>query len=124
MIRKTISECLGRLYKIGKRGIAALAPIVFSAYDKGDPTAAQILRTNASSIAEILRAGAKRLDYSKKNRAVMIGGLTRRWDIMKPLLEEALGDDLDRVELVVYDGNVVRGALILAGMTSKCIGKI
>ena len=40
---KSLNECLGRVYASGKRGIAALAPVVFEAYDKGDEKAREIL---------------------------------------------------------------------------------
>lgn len=112
-----INECLGRVYASGKRGIAALAPVVFEAYENGDTFAEKILKENAEYIAASLIAGAKKFkDQSKPIKCVLIGGLTKRWDVLKPMVFECLGEFANILNISVYKGDVVYGALLLAGM--------
>lgn len=115
----SIDECLGRLYQMGKRGIAALAPIVFLAYENGDRAAERILRENAEYIAGSLSAAASKFGSRKgKIKTVVIGGLTKRWDVLGDMITEALGERGEELDITVYRGDVVYGALLLAGMPS------
>lgn len=114
-----MNDCLSKLYDMGKRGIASLSRVVFNAYDNGDMVAEQILRKNMAHVADLLIASARRFYKDEKIKAVMIGGLTNRWDVLGPMLYEALGDQLDRFDIRVYSGDVVHGALLLAGMPTQ-----
>ena len=114
-----VSE-LSYFYSIGKSGIASYAPIVFRAYREGDKVAADILKNNMSHVANMLKTGRARLRHSKDEitRVVAVGGLTNDFDILEPMLMSAL-DDCDNSQnynIKVYEGDVVRGALLIAGM--------
>lgn len=116
----SLNESLGRVYASGKQGIASFAPIVFRAYDKGDKAAEKILLENSKYIADSLIAGAKKFsETSYPVKAVLIGGLTKRWDVLAPMITEALGVYKESIALRVYNGDVVHGALLLAGMPEK-----
>ena len=114
---KSLNEALSRVYASGKQGIAALAPVVFSAYDKGDIEARRILTENASYIAEALSTATERFsDTELPVKAVLIGGLIKRWDVLGEMIDEALGEYRNRLKIEVFRVDVVRGALLLAGM--------
>ena len=105
---------LGELYALGKRGVASYAPLVFRAADEGDGVARNILRRNMKEIAALLTAGRKKLGAGKV-KAVFVGGLTNRWDILLPEILDQLPEK-ECYELSVYQGRAVNGALVLAGL--------
>ncbi len=73
-----LNECLGRLYAIGKQGIASFAPLVFRAYDNRDKAAEKILKENTVYIASAPSSAAK--EYGRQEepmKAVIIGGLIK-----------------------------------------------
>ncbi len=105
---------LSDFYALGKRGIAAFAPLAFTAADMGDMVALQILRRNMKQIAELLTTGRKKLG-TEKVKAVFVGGLTNRWDILSAYILEQLPEK-ECYELSVYEGRAVNGALALAGL--------
>lgn len=115
----SLSDDLTRLYELGKSGIASLCPIVFEAYEMGDAVAAEILKSNAECIAELISAAAEKTKATPENpvEIVFVGSLTKRWDVLGGMIEKALRSDvLSSTNLKVYSGDVVHGALKLAGM--------
>ncbi len=122
-LHKLVTEKIGKtsamaalsdFYALGKRGVASFAPLVFAAADLGDTVAKTILRRNMKEIAMLLAAGRKKLGAAQV-KAVFVGGLTNRWDILLP---EILGQlpEKECYELSVYQGRAVNGALALAGL--------
>ena len=105
---------LSDFYALGKRGIASFAPLAFAAADMGDGVAKKILRRNMKEIAELLATGRKMLGV-KQVKAVFVGGLTNRWDILLPEILDQLPEN-EKYDLSVYAGRAVNGALALAGL--------
>lgn len=105
---------LGELYALGKRGVASYAPLVFRAADEGDGVARNILRRNMKEIAVLLATGRKKLGGAQV-KAVFVGGLTNRWEILLPDILDQLPEK-EYYELSVYQGRAVNGALALAGL--------
>jgi len=74
-----------KLYEGGKPYIASLAPLVFEAYEKGDPVSARIVEKSALRLAELLNEGSAR--YGVRKKAVAGGGLFEHYgDVLLPLL--------------------------------------
>ena len=99
-------------YAGGKRTVADFAPLVFEAYEQGDPTAAAILKENAAVVADQINFGATMLS-EECPEAVLVGGLTKRADIILPLIKEKLNCSC---RLTAFTGRPVEGALRLAGL--------
>ena len=94
--KKTVRSGLAGYYTLGKRGIAAFAPLVFEAAERGDAVAQQILYDNMGEMARLLSYARKKMG-GERVRAVFTGGLTQRFDILLPMLKEQLdaADDFD-----------------------------
>lgn len=105
---------LSDFYALGKRGIASFAPLAFAAADMGDRVAKKILRRNMKEIAVLLATGRKKLGAGTV-KAVFVGGLTKRWDILLPDILDQLPEK-ECYDLSVYQGRAVNGALALAGL--------
>lgn len=118
---KTVLEDLDYFYAIGKSGIASYSPIVFEAYDAGDEIAEEILEKNMKHIAVMIASGGKILSKEKKINVQLVGGLTKRMDVLLPMIIKYLKtiDDVDRYALKVFKEDVVKGALLLAGMKER-----
>ena len=114
-----LTENLRTFYNMGKSGVASLSSLVIEAYDEGDGVAKDIIEANSAHIAELGYAAIKKLRARgiSSPRIVFAGGLTSRWDVFGEKITEKLsalvGDE--SYELFVYEGDVVEGALLLAG---------
>ena len=126
VLHKLVTEKIGKtssmaalsdFYALGKRGIASFAPLAFAAADMGDRVAKKILRRNMNEIAALLAAGRKKLG-SVQAKAVFVGGLTNRWDMLLPEILDQLPEK-ECYELAVYQGHAVNGALALAGLKEE-----
>ena len=120
--KATVLEALSVFYEGGKREIAGYAPLVIEAYLSGDGVAAKILDKSMAYIAELLCLAGKRLGGDDPVRVVLVGGLTKRADILLPMLQKHL-DDPSRYRITIYDQPVVRGALLLAGLKKPICDK-
>ena len=112
---KTVLDRLTDFYVEGKRAVADFAPLVFEAYDQGDPTAAAILRENAAVIADQINFGTTMLS-EECPEVVLVGGLTKRADVFLPLIKEKLNTGCC---LRAFAGRPVEGALRLAGLEEQ-----
>ncbi len=111
----TVLGALSLFYEGGKREIASYAPLVMMAYEQGDGVAANILKRNMRCLAELIRLARQRLGINEQTRVVLVGGLTRRADILLPMLYDHL-DDAKNYHISIFDEGAVKGALLLAGM--------
>ena len=69
---------LGLIYSKGaqvKPYVASFAPIVFEAYEKGDEFAENIIKTNVSAVADILRTALSRVGSESIDEIICAGGL-------------------------------------------------
>lgn len=69
----TVWEGIGTIYKGGKPYIAEFSSVVFTAYEKGDKTAINIVDKSAKALSELLNLGIKR--YGVKAEALARGGI-------------------------------------------------
>lgn len=117
-LEMTLEQAVPILYDGGKRGIAALAPVLFEACDMGDPEALAILRKNCEYLAELIRT-ADQFVEDKTAPVVICGGLTNRTD----LLERYLRPMLDGFPLRFCDAQIVLGAVRRARRNYEQHGK-
>ncbi len=115
----TVAENLSYFYEIGKKGIASYAPMVFAAYRKGDETATRIIENNAAAIARLIDICRQYFSKDSSVKIIMVGGLTAEKDILLPMIQKYADFDKCAYEMSVYDGDVVKGALLRAGMKNK-----
>ena len=117
---------LSEYYSMGKAKIASFCPIVFEAYKAVDRIAESILLKNAERVAQLLKAAYKRLQ-TEQIEVVIVGGLSAEFDVLRPMIIKHL--NAMKVpcsfDMRVYDGDVTKGALLLAGMklTANSDGK-
>lgn len=113
MVRDSISH----FYNIGKSGIASYAPLVFEAYEMGDAVAERILRENMRHVAGMIHTAGKDLSVEDgKIKVVCVGGLTKKRDILFPMIYEELGKygEKEKFDVSAFDGDVVVGAVMKA----------
>ena len=110
-----VLDRLTDFYTGGKRAVADFAPLVFEAYDRGDAAAARILEANAAVVADQINFGMTMLN-NECPEAVLVGGLTKKADILLPLIKEKLNGEY---RLTAFTGSPVLGALRLAGLEDK-----
>ena len=107
-----VLDRLTDFYVGGKRSVADFAPLVFAAHEQGDPAASSILEENAAVIADQIDYGTTMLGEACPE-AVLVGGLTKRADILLPLIKGKLNHNC---RLTAFTGRPVEGALRLAGL--------
>lgn len=114
--KDSVLESLGDFYSRGKAEIASYSPVVFEAYDEGDGVAESIIRNNMRHTAMLIHAAGKY--FNDMVRVSLVGGLTKRFDVLKPHIEEALKsyDDNKIYEFEILKNDVVYGALYKAGL--------
>jgi len=108
-------------YKGGKREIASYAPMVFSAYEKGDPVASAILRRNMQGIAEMIEGCARYFPEMDVIPVVLGGGVTKQSKLFLPVLKEELNGSDKQYDIRVCTRSMVYGALLLAGMKESVL---
>ena len=113
MDKKTVKESLATYYTLGKRGIAAFAPVVFEAAEQGDEVAQKILYENMGEIAELLSKARQKISGQQKIKVVFVGGLTKRSDILFPMIKDQL-KDAEEFEFSVFEDAPAIGAAKLA----------
>ena len=102
----------GSGYNIGKRCIAACAPLVLEAYLEGDAVASRILTSAMAAFAPQLTAAAHRV--AEKDPIVLTGGLMRQAELLLPILKKQLPEEIG-ARITVCREDPVIGALLLAG---------
>lgn len=110
-----VLDRLTDFYTGGKRSVADFAPLVFEAHAAGDGTATRILEENAAVVADQLNFGATLL-AEECPKAVLVGGLTQKADVLLPMIKEKLNGNF---ELSAFTGSPVLGALRLAGLEDQ-----
>lgn len=114
-----LSKNIFQFYNAGKTGIASFAPVVFEAYAQGDKVAEEILDRNMKSVASLIASAGRCFgDKTSPIKVSFVGGLTKQWDVLFPMISRHLEEieaekDFD---INVFDGDVVVGALACAGM--------
>lgn len=99
-----------------KAKIAALSRLVHQAAAEGDETAIQILHGEATELAEIAEATARRLfEADQANYEIIVaGGNLRKADPFFEMFRAAVADRLPNITVTRPRGEPVEGAVILA----------
>ena len=118
----TVHENLAHFYTIGKRGIASYSPIVMQAYSMGDKVAEQILINNMKHVANLIVTASGHLEKTESPiKVVCVGGLTNECEHIFPMIYNHLykmGYE-GRFEISAFNGDVVMGALFMAGVECR-----
>lgn len=109
------TDRLSEFYEQDSRFLASLAPVVLEAYDAGDAVAHAILKASTAEVARLIGALLSHFSPAAEPvKVVCVGGLTKRADILFPLIRAQL-PDRHAVTLSVYPHEPVLGALKRAG---------
>ena len=87
----TAEKIISYVYSNDKSAVAALSPVVDKAYSMGDAVATQIIRSNAESLVQLVKAVASRLDFSSCDVA-LLGGLLENETALNAELNRCLRD--------------------------------
>lgn len=115
----TMPELVPRIYAHDKSYVAGFVPAVFAAAEQDDAAAKRILQRNMEELARLLASGVAKLPTGGTYRAVLAGGLTRRADLLLPLLQKALeerGVTPQQLRPEILNSVPVYGALLKAGL--------
>ncbi len=89
--------------------IAELAPLVFEAYEAGDPMAVEILQEAGKKLAELVEKTAKGLSIAAPVKVNLTGGIAGQLKVMQPLIQGHLSGEYQFVP-ATYEAAV--GAVI------------
>jgi len=112
-----INELMNRLYAsgMGRSEIAALAPIVFEAGERGDAVAGRLIRTGCAAMADCVLAVARRLGMDQGPvELALVGGLTKAGDALLDPLDEEVHTRLPGCRMLLAEMPPAFGAGILA----------
>lgn len=115
-----ILDRLGIFYSDGKHVLASYAPVVFHAYNAGDPVAEKILRKNMVEAAALIRQAAKVISGDPVP-VVLCGSVALRQKAVITMIEEELSKDNREYRLDVCRRSMVEGALLLAGLKENAL---
>jgi len=108
---ESAEDHLAEFYRRGKRYIAEFASLAFEASDLGDAVALCILEKNMAFAAQKIETAMREFTDADQTQipVVFAGGLTKRRDILFPMLEKYLTDN--RSYLTVMQGEPIDGAV-------------
>ena len=115
---RSFTPFIADFYALGKRGVAALAPIAFAAAEQKDAVAQKILSRNMKEIARLIIAGSNRMALHGNVTVVFVGGLTKQSKVLMPEIRKHLAHENPNhpnYNFYIYDKPLVYGALLLAG---------
>ena len=90
---ETAENHLAEFYRGGKRYIAEFADLVFTAADRGDSVAIEILEKNLAFAASRINTAANALNHSSNETEIPVffsGGISRKSDVIFPIIEKHL----------------------------------
>jgi N-acetylglucosamine kinase-like BadF-type ATPase len=97
-----------------KAAIAALAPVVGAAAQRGDPLALDILYTGAGELLLLVKSVFDRSPWIGEKRLVLAGGVLEHDKILRDRLMELLAAELPGLSPCESRGSALEGASILA----------
>lgn len=109
-------EILHRLYVdgIARSRIAAMAPVVFSLAESGDPSAIEIVNRGAFELSHSIATVIGRLDFSGAVEIALVGGVFGAGKIFRTPFKAELDHVVARYRFVEAELPPVAGAAILA----------
>lgn len=114
--KETLLKALSDFYDGGKRKIASVAPLVFSAYEKGDAAAQNIIDQNFKAVAQLILDASRFLNH-KDITVSLVGSITKS-RIVIPTIQKYINrmDTDKRFHISLCHTPPVIGALRLAGL--------
>ena len=108
---ESAEQHLAKFYQKGKRYIAEFTPLAFEAADAGDPVALRILEKNMTFAAQKIQTAMREFTNAEQTKIPVFfaGGLTKRSDLLFPMIEKNLSDS--RADLTVIQGEPIDGAV-------------
>lgn len=106
---ETVEAHLAAFYREGKKYIAGMADIVFTAAETGDIVAKQILDRNMAYVAKMIDTAAEKIRADEMLPVYFSGGVSARHEMLFPLIEkhlQAKNCRLTYLENVPVDGAV------------------
>ncbi len=104
---QNISELVKNTYTQGKSYVASFAPYVFEAYIRGDKVAEEILIGRVREWEKLL-LGVYKAYGCEHCEITLIGGLSRRWDILSKYLSKEIKE---KISFKGLNNSAVWGAL-------------
>jgi N-acetylglucosamine kinase-like BadF-type ATPase len=98
----------------GKAEVAALAPVVTAAAEKGDPLALDILHTGATELALLVRSVKGQSPWIEKQMLVLAGGVMEHDPIVTGKLRELLAMEFPGLSVERPRRTALEGACLLA----------
>lgn len=111
----TAGAIVKNVYQQGKAYVASFAPYVFTAYERGDAVAKEILSRRVKEW-EALLLGVRKASGKAVCEITLIGGLRKRWDILSTFLSKEVKE---KIIFKIPDVPVVTGALKRARQLEK-----
>ena len=97
----------------GKKEIAALAPLIRMAYEKGEPAAAAVLDKAADELSKNVLSVAQQLELANPSLCLFGGVLTKN-AVLREKLEQRLAEKLPGLTVKEPMFDAVHGAVIAA----------
>lgn len=110
---ESISEMVTMIYSSDKppAKLAEIAPLVIDAAEAGEEVALKILNAAGAEIGKLVQSVAEKLDFGNEIKVCLCGGLSKRKDILEPLIKEVL--DPAKFIFVTPKHDPALGAVIL-----------
>ncbi len=117
--KSKLLDSISDFYEGGKKKIASAAPIVFTAYEKGDKIAKSILERNFKAVARLIIDASRHLDDTNID-VRLVGSISKNTDVISMI--EKFVKQLDchkNYNISLSTASPVIGALRLAGMKEE-----
>lgn len=110
-----VKELISFVYNpsTGKKEIAALAPLIMMAYEKGEPAAAAVLNKAADELSKNVLSVAQQLELSNPSLCLFGGVLTKN-AVLREKLEKRLAEKLPGLTVKEPMFDAAHGAVIAA----------
>ena len=116
-IGESVDAHVSAFYREGKKSIAGLADLVFTAAEAGDAQAKCILEKNMAFAAEMIDAAARHIPAAKSLPVYFSGGVSARHEALFPLIKKHL--QAKKCTLVYLESAPVDGAVLQARKIAK-----
>ena len=108
---KTVAQMVKETYIYGKKYVASFAPCVFTAYQRGDIIAREILSRRVKEW-ETLLWGVRKAYGTEICEITLVGGLCKQWSVLSEFLSAEIKE---KILFKLLEKPVVYGALKRAG---------
>lgn len=96
-----------------KKNIAAVAPLIVPAIEKGDKIAVKIASSAANDLFQMIKAVAEKLELAE-SRITFAGGILSNLTVLADILKERIREEYPNLEIQIPEGDALDGALYMA----------